>query len=101
MKTKHTPGPWKISNESASPLINSDAVGIGYFGNIAIAIQRDSNPVHGGGISKDTALANAKLIAAAPEMLELLKQINSALEYSDAHCHLCIDIESIIQKATA
>lgn len=70
-ETKHTPGPWRLGDGAAvSELtIVSDAVGAGYFGAIGGATQRDPHPVHGGGISQETAEANARLMIAAPELL--------------------------------
>jgi hypothetical protein len=50
-------------------------VGTGHYANIAIAIQRDPHPQHRGGIDAATAVANARLIAAAPELLNALKQL--------------------------
>lgn len=83
MTTKHTPGPWTASGNSSdynSRIIRSDLVGMGYYGIIATATQRDSNPVHGGGIDHDTANANARLIAASPDMHAALTTIIDRLE---------------------
>lgn len=68
-KVSHTPGPWDINpvRNSFEPykLIifaqNQDRVAICY---------KESNDVY---VPKDEAEANAKLIAAAPELLEALK----------------------------
>ncbi len=56
---KHTPGPWKITHTALNGYRVSDSMGWG-----VAAILKDTNDE-----------ANARLIAAAPEMLELLKQI--------------------------
>jgi hypothetical protein len=73
-KTKHTPGPWRLGHPDAvSELtIVADAVGVGYYGVIGGATQRDPHPVHGGGIPQAVAEANARLMIAAPELLDVV-----------------------------
>ena len=64
-RTKHTPGPWKqgyAPGMGGMPAIIADA------NNTVLAEMFSDNP------------ANAKLIAAAPEMLEALKNILHMLE---------------------
>jgi hypothetical protein len=71
----HTPGPWVVRNDGRDypcPLIDAESVGTGHYASIAIAIQRDPHPQHRGGIDAATAAANARLIAAAPELLNAL-----------------------------
>lgn len=65
MKTKHTPGPWKITESQAdgSPLVVSDEDDV--------CRVDDINPC---------GEANANLIAAAPELLYALKASLSYLE---------------------
>jgi len=41
----------------------------------------------------------AKLLAAAPELLNKLTELGIALEYTE-QSHLCADIETLIQKIT-
>jgi|15BtaG_2_1085339.scaffolds.fasta_scaffold37216_1 hypothetical protein len=75
--SKHTPGPWGYtrngSDEPASNGLMPDGlIGIGVTGeNLALAETR-----HGNGP------ANAKLIAAAPDLLEALKDCEDALLWS-------------------
>ena len=57
--SKHNSGPWKITHTAINGYRVSDSTGWG-----VAAILKDTNDE-----------ANARLIAAAPEMLELLKQI--------------------------
>jgi hypothetical protein len=76
--SKHTPGPWVVRDDGHDylwPLIDAENVGAGHYASIAIAIQRDPHPQHRGGIDAATAAANARLIAAAPELLNALKQL--------------------------
>ena len=60
--TKHTPGPWHVTENDGEYSINwPDCVGIKPF-------------------KDERRKANAYLIAAAPEMLEALKQVVSKVE---------------------
>lgn len=72
-----TPSPWVIRDDGQSyamPIIDSPNVGKGYFASIGQATQRDPNPVHGGGISIQTATANGHLMAHAPRLLEICRE---------------------------
>lgn len=75
--SKHTPGPWAIrrhwSNEDAFE-IYPDRGDPGY-GEWASIVEI------GDYCYEDEAEANARLIAAAPDMLDMLKVCHSALEY--------------------
>lgn len=68
---KHTPGPWKFHHEDGFNKIKSDAVETGF---------KDLALVYGGGRFQD-ANANARLIAAAPDLLEALERL--AADYAD------------------
>lgn len=71
---KHTPGPWASDNVGA--VIGADGFSVG------IAFQRASTRVEyeeGGWLERD-AVANARLMAAAPDLLEALE---SLLSYHD------------------
>jgi hypothetical protein len=46
---------------------------------VAHAVQRDAHPTIGQGITQAQALANARLIAAAPELLAMLSEATEAL----------------------
>lgn len=71
--TKHTPGPWKFDKELTSRsgewLIAMDAGDKGR--GIAIAETR---------VATGAELANARLIAAAPELLEALQRLSAQCE---------------------
>ena len=67
----HTPGPWRL---------NSDALVVGNGAlKMSIAIAYDSSTA-ADGVSREEMKANARLIAAAPELLEALKDALCALE---------------------
>jgi len=63
--TKHTPGPWEVQ------------IGIDPTGFACYFIGRISRPF----ISRAEEEANARLIAAAPDLLSALEQANEMLKY--------------------
>lgn len=64
---KHTKGPWRVKPTSADQIIDSDTI----WGEIAIVAGSGNHEVGQG---------NARLIAAAPEMLEELKETAEQME---------------------
>lgn len=97
--TKHTPGPWTIV-ETGKTGLGEVVCEVGRGGDID---PRDEDSLYQvgrmcdwGGWDKETTLANARLIAAAPEMLAALEDILNGLEHagcSSQHCsgtcHYC------------
>jgi len=63
METKHTPGPWKIGLNPGPMVYTPD-------GTSQIADAR------GVAVTKDESKANARLIAAAPELLEACRNLS-------------------------
>ena len=59
MKVTHTPGPWRVGKKYVTDIYPND-------GGMLVA------RVMTGGISNNKSYANARLIAAAPELLEAL-----------------------------
>lgn len=72
MSAAHAAGPWRVDLAIECP--NVRIVGPNGRG-LAVALQRDPHPSEGQGITDEEALANAVLIAAAPELLEALQTI--------------------------
>ena len=70
MTTKHTPGPWKLT--CASRAVTSPS---------GWDIAR--MPVHTGPITIDDMTANARLIAAAPELLAALQKLTDQADWVD------------------
>jgi hypothetical protein len=100
MSAKHTPGPWKI---------------VRYTNYEGFSIQSETDPVYGciaerwEDTGRDKAreavrLANARLIAAAPELLEALTEMLAAQWDGDprriASCPSCQKARAAIAKAT-
>ncbi len=87
MKTKHTPGPWVLSKTVDYQIESSQASICNY---------------HVSEISEGQDLANARLIASAPELLEALEVLTDRLaqgahfSLSDADLHKAI---GLIRKA--
>jgi hypothetical protein len=80
MKTKHTPGPWMVKHSESKIAFNviSTALGAKY----KIAICPYIHIVLG---ERGEAEANAKLIAAAPELLETLNKLVNLKHYKEAN----------------
>jgi hypothetical protein len=114
METKHTPGPWEYvpGNENHGPYVVSD-----YGSDIADCYTMSNlsgSAVCNGGDSKpvpfcgEQAEANARLIAAAPELLEVLEYVLMADKFDGAMTHgnaalspaIRDKIERAIAKAT-
>lgn len=96
MTTKHTPGEWRVRHNSVGgPFISSD--------NGTIADVRTFGGIHVGGPQHPETMANARLIAAAPDLLRYLKEARRTLEmWKDVApaVSLCADIDAAIARAT-
>lgn len=91
MNTKHTPGPWVIDwNISRLDVFSSSAE------TLVASIRRSTLS---SGID-EFARANARLIAAAPGLLEAAIKVNALSIQSDAHRELRAAIEKATGDAT-
>ena len=74
MQSNHTPGPWSIGNRKETPLnphalaVWSDLVKVGEVASPVCIVSPIAE-------LDDTDIQNARLIAAAPEMLEALRNL--------------------------
>lgn len=85
MSNKFTPGPWKMQESSTRPVtVYSDRGSIAYLSWVG----SESN--------NQTSVANAHLIAAAPDLLEALQ----GLMYQDCGEPAFINARAAIAKAT-
>jgi hypothetical protein len=81
MTTPYTPGPWAVQDIGSNclritgnmPLEIVPHESRDYYSAIASVTQRDAHPRYDAGISRQTCAANARLMAAAPDLLEALK----------------------------
>lgn len=72
MSAKHTPGPWCLSKESMT-IITQDMSCIGSEG--VLIGSASGHPNSGFFPTDEEAVANARLIAAAPDLLAALQEI--------------------------
>ena len=94
--SKHTPGPW-ILNLSSIDGISQE------LGNIQICLlstTRWSYPDQGKNkmLEKESG-ANARLIASAPDLLEMLKKAQARLFMSQGNDEMYFEIGKVIDKA--
>jgi hypothetical protein len=83
---KHTPGPWEIEpNAGKGAWISND------FGWAALALGNDH----------DNARANARLIAAAPDLLEALTALANGVDFNIKNGSCPLDLGVRLKKARA
>lgn len=83
----HTPGPWKEVSDGESNFY-------GFIADGTWLLRAQQN----GELSTSEQSANARLIAAAPEMLEALIACDEAMEYMSEYC-IPIDLPEKIKAA--
>jgi len=104
---KHTPGPWSFDENqhlaagnrsygilTLAPAFNSDNEDWPYHPRVACV------QVGHGSAPKEIAKANARLIAAAPELLQALKSAEIVLSEKSPNGAVLKEIRSAIAKAT-
>lgn len=94
MKTKHTKGEWRLSQDWDNKIRIFAESDRGYIP-IADVLNPICTPQH-----SDVQIANAKLIAAAPELLEALKCVLNTLETLGKNTVSMEMAKSAIKKAT-
>lgn len=100
-KLKHTPGPWQVSGGRSRQDAYGHTVGPDGFG-IACVFYCDRTTA-----DHIASLADARLMAAAPELLEALKEAKDGLRYWEpqtAHgaremARICALVDAAIKKA--
>jgi len=94
VKASHTPGPWLQWGPENQAIVFSDTKGP-----VVVAVTDTDKAI--GYLARQS---NAKLIAAAPEMLEALQgALRNLIMFhgSDCKCKECHNVKSAISKATA
>jgi len=90
-ENEHTPGPWKFIN-------SRDWIYINAHGNIAKIPNSDYCVEND--LTDKTALSNAKLISAAPDLLHACKIALDCLIYTEISSHIQEVLKAAINKAT-
>ena len=91
--SKHTPGPWKDNNADHDEPYQD--IKIKAAGRTVCTVWIDDAPCHDFNAEQD---ANARLIAAAPDLLEVLRKVSMNAVYVDnGECSLSIDV---VKKST-
>ena len=97
-EAKHTPGPWLTHKEGFSSIYIESRIGGGMLQEVA-----SCGPT---GEGRDQQEANARLIAAAPELLEALKEVVEILDEvlgfgtEPSHGNIAAKARAVIAKAT-
>ena len=100
-KSKHTKGPWFFEESNGDYEIGVKGNDFDQRGLLSSPLVRDDEDIQDLDVPKDERLANARLIAAAPEMLEALELAKSELyayEKSDPKGTVAM-LEHLIAKA--
>lgn len=96
----HTPGPWVVNENPAAMsayCILAESRGTGFGASVATANQREGY----NSLSHEEAMANARLIAAAPELLEALQTVADRIPDLIAHGILDFKDTDAIRAAIA
>ena len=93
MKTKHTPGPWKA--------VNGDNDLSGYFIRILSISDAEIAPARAYGDNKEQRQANARLIAAAPELLAALQLVENCNNYTSDGCPVSYELQAALTEVRA
>ena len=89
MSTKHTPGPWEHTGQGDIVGKEDNGYGLGYVDVCSVYLRT----------VRGRTKANARLIAAAPELLDAIKYCRRALELANATGDLAV-LDAAIAKAT-
>lgn len=94
--SKHTPGPWNMTADGGGFYVEG--------GDLLVAWAQEVDPCPSGAedyFPGDTTEANARLIAAAPELLEALELLTAGIENSVSDTYIpLVKARAAIAKAT-
>jgi hypothetical protein len=103
---KHTPGPWTVRHDQGNPYVSADH-GKPWNYSVVCSLYEDVTPSDSVTIgpwlkANENAEANALLIAAAPDLLDVVKEANAELErLNDPRGFVSIRQMRIMEKARA
>ena len=92
--TKHTPGPWKIGHHEGLPA-NHVAIDAPLHGELALVVWKFESEKR-----TPRCEANARLIAAAPDLLAEAQAVVKTLQAMAVHASHYAGLEAAITKAT-
>jgi hypothetical protein len=96
--SKHTPGPWTLFQDQS--VRHYAGIEAGKLSIVSIGYPDELNPIDDSGVhgnTEDEALANAYLIAAAPDLLEALENLEN--DDNSIPYHAWDMVQSAIAKA--
>lgn len=96
--SKHTPGPWEYSEGYVSATDNSDYI---ILAEVHSALGTDNFGEEPLMLGPEERIANARLIAAAPEMYELLTKIRGHIDSTCRECEskaIVPEIDALLGK---
>ena len=96
--SKHTPGPWILFQDQS--VRHYAGIEAGKLSIVSIGYPDELNPIDDSGVhgnTEDEALANAYLIAAAPDLLEALENLEN--DDNSIPSHAWDMVQSAIAKA--
>lgn len=99
---KHTPGPWIIKDKTYHELITNPGIDTADHKRTIVLVGCGSGDLSGIiGANEEEQQANAKLICAAPEMAEMLRELRNAIRYGEKVPQAAMDarITGILTKA--
>jgi hypothetical protein len=99
--SKHTPAPWVLKIRPAEHNDNVTVAEIEVNGKYRGGIARLQSAEHIYGIGKDELIANARLIAAAPDMLEALKLCANFIANTESELGMTLPCGELARAAIA
>lgn len=108
-KAKHTPGPWTVISSDPQAEFYEDGE-LSYFNPLTVSVPGGGQDIcsfeyDGSPISRNASVeeikANARLIAAAPELLEALEVISEAIDAYGGDLHNKLEGVQAVRDAIA
>ncbi len=103
MSTQHTPGPWTLTQTKHETIVDSWHIHIGEHQIPVFPYKRiySDDRTQSGLVIDDEHMANARLIAAAPDLLETLSKTLKRIEEALAYGYLPAETEQELETQAA